>query len=96
MNRWFRYALLTMLRCSAATVTQTTREEKTLWPPYFISPRPASQQLDLSDAWQLGWRDAQLNSVDELQSQSKWLKARVAATTTQLVEAWNARPIPLN
>ena len=69
---------------SLDTLAQTARDEKTLWQPYYISPRTASESaelhINLSGEWQLGWRDTANSGVDELASQSKWIRARVPAT----------------
>lgn len=68
--------------------------EKTLWQPYSITPRPTAQHVDLSGEWQLGWRDAQISNVDELANQNKWLRARVPATVQMALHYAGALPHP--
>ncbi len=80
MNKPLNFYVLTILLFSVATVAQTVRDEKDLWQPYAITPRASTQHINLSSEWQLGWRDAQIRSVDELATQNKWINARVPAT----------------
>jgi beta-mannosidase len=89
------YWQLMLALCFVSTfVGAQANNDETLWQPYFITPRTSSQHINLSGEWQFGWRDAQINSVDELQSQSKWLNARVPATIQMALHYAGELPHP--
>jgi hypothetical protein len=100
MYRRIGFGLLAILQLlfSLDTLAQTARDEKTLWQPYYISPRTASESaalhINLSGEWQLGWRDTANSGVDELASQSKWIRARVPATVQMALHYAGELPHP--
>jgi len=51
--------------------------EKTLWQPYFITPRSGDRHVSLSGVWDLSYRDTPIGSLADLKSQSKWVHASV-------------------
>lgn len=51
-----------------------------LWQPYRITPRTGAQHLSLDGAWQLGWRDAAIGAVAELDPVATWFPAQVPST----------------
>lgn len=74
---------------------QTKADEKTLWQPFYITPRAAAEQhVALDSEWQLGWRDAPVKSVDELSGQSKWISARVPNTVQMSLHYAGELPHP--
>lgn len=54
--------------------------EPALWQPYRISPRTGAQHLSLDGEWRLGWRDAGVGNVAELDGLTTWLAAQVPST----------------
>ena len=55
-------------------------EAKPLWQPYYISPRAAGQQILLDGTWELSFRGTPIQSLQELESQSKWIHAQVPSS----------------
>jgi beta-mannosidase len=97
-----RFALLVTfhLALPLAAAAQTGAQEKTLWQPYYVTPRAASNANDaarhiaLEGEWQLGWRDAQVGGVEELNGQQKWIRARVPATVQMALHFAGELPHP--
>lgn len=69
-------------------------QEPALWQPYYITPRMAAQHIALNGEWRLGWRDAAINNVDELENQAKWINARVPATVQMALHFAGELPHP--
>jgi beta-mannosidase len=86
--------LLPLLIGCLLSVVATAQTEKPLWQPYSITPRASSQHINLSGEWQLGWRDAQVTNIDELQNQNKWIRARVPATIQMALHYAGELPHP--
>jgi beta-mannosidase len=70
----------------------THAEEPQLAGPYRMTPRSVAQHIALDRDWNLGWRDAQIAAVDELQSQSKWID--VSTPTSIHMALFHARELP--
>ena len=66
--------------------------EKTLWRPYYISPRPAPQHLSLASDWQLGYRDRAIENLNELERGVRWI--RTAAPSTVQWALYRAGELP--
>jgi beta-mannosidase len=60
--------------------------------PYYITPRAGATHLNLSNDWQLSWRDTQISSPRELASQSKWIT--VANPTSVHMALYQAGELP--
>jgi beta-mannosidase len=70
---------VTVARGEAQPAT-ATHAEKTLWQPYRITPRAGTQHVALDGRWQLGWRDAAVNDLGELDALRTWFPAEVPST----------------
>jgi beta-mannosidase len=54
--------------------------EKTLWQPYYISPRSGDQHFSLSGNWDLAYRDVPIAKSEDLSRESKWISAQVPSS----------------
>lgn len=63
-----------------------------LWQPYYPWPRSGGAHTDLSQDWQLSWRDSQVASVADLSSTSKWIQ--VAQPTSVQMALHKAGELP--
>ena len=52
-------------------------KEKTLWQPYYISPRTGEQHQLLDGDWEMGYLDSPIASPQDLLSHSKWIRAQL-------------------
>lgn len=71
MNRFL--AGLVLLCASLCLVPA---QSESLNKPYYVTPRQGAEHLELDGAWQLGYRDAAVNSPDELSGQ-QWLSTEL-------------------
>lgn len=51
-----------------------------LWQPYYVMPRNGSQHIDLSGTWDLAYREAQIQSANDISSIKGWFQATVPST----------------
>jgi beta-mannosidase len=54
--------------------------DKTLWQPYYISPRVGDQHISLSGKWGLSHRDAPISNLEDLRDQPQWIAAEVPSS----------------
>jgi len=63
-----------------SNASRAAQEEKTLWQPYYLWPRSGEQHIVLDGPWDLGYRDAPIDSVQNLAQQQKWIRAQVPSS----------------
>ena len=68
-----------------ATITvssdaKAAHEIEPLHRPVYINPRSTEQHLSLDNAWQLGYSDVPINSLDELEKLPEWIEVDLPAS----------------
>lgn len=102
MKRRPAFAFYAALIClapflAAIAVAQKESEEKTLWQPFYVTPRDTAgqQHIALDANWQLSWRDTQIKNADDLaRGQVKWIEARVPNTVQMSMHYAGELPHP--
>jgi len=54
--------------------------DRNLSNPYYIEPRSGAQHVSLDGDWELGYRDAPIDRLEDLATVQKWIRARVPTT----------------
>jgi len=72
-------SILSLLDVSGSQMC-AQQEGKTLWQPYYISPRSGEQHFSLSGNWDLAYRDVPIAKPEDLSPESKWISARVPSS----------------
>lgn len=69
-----------ILAAPAPATAAAPADAPPLWQPYRITPRTGAQHRSLDGEWQLGWRDAAISAVAELDPAANWIPAQVPST----------------
>lgn len=82
MHRHFQSSVFVLAVClfSQVSYLRAAEEGKPLWQPYYISPRAGSQHLALDGRWQLGYRDAPIERLQDLDQGQEWISAEVPSS----------------
>ena len=72
-----RVLLLVATLSTCGSLTTAQQMGKTLWQPFYVGPRTGQQHISLDGEWDLGYRDTPIESLQDLASQSKWIRADV-------------------
>jgi beta-mannosidase len=75
------FLILSTLAFKAGLLAQETtiavKEVKTLWQPYYTTPRTGSQHISLDGEWELGYRDTPIDNLSDLSVQQEQIRAQV-------------------
>ncbi|UZR99549.1 glycoside hydrolase family 2 protein [Chondrinema litorale] len=64
-----------ILNCFLLIVALNAYAQKTLWQPYFITPRSGDNHLEISDNWQLTHTDKPIDNLSTL-SNNEWINVK--------------------
>jgi len=63
--------------------TQPADEVKNITNIWFVTPRTGSQHIDLSQDWQLGWRDSTTKQYSDIETVQDWVTVKNPASVPQ-------------
>jgi beta-mannosidase len=78
--RVFAATLLFLASVQACGTAFAQEDGRSLWQPYYISPRAGGQHTSLDGDWELSYRDTPIKSLQELASQPQWISASVPSS----------------
>jgi len=96
MKTLWTHLLFLTLACLCAGVNLLGAEagDKSLWQPYYISPRLGPQHLSLDGEWELGYRDTPIETLQDLASPQKWIHSQVPNSVQWALYQAGALPYP--
>jgi beta-mannosidase len=69
--------MVTAFCCVCPSVQGVDQTDKKLWQPYYITPRLGSQHISLEGEWEIAYRDAPIQGLEDLKQVPKWTHAQV-------------------